>query len=405
MIVRNGVRSTLRARGRTILFTLLILLLTVALALGLGMWAYCAQTLAAMDESYASVALVEYMGENYPETDAADEYARQAAQTLDGAAVAAIDGVELWEESDQALAALSGYQRDLGAIPYEDYAVVVATNLSAMTPTQSVVTEADLSCRAIQEGELVSLYGPDGELQAQVPYYEYGVDWSIGRAGYYSLEIDEDGVRRYTLVAEEDLPEVRYVLDFTSRSTPPYQGQYYGPDLGWDTQGYMGYAAGNGQYLVYDVVYSGSITQTLYSQDGRDNILAIFEAGDTGFVPERGRRYLRHLCCHRLLRGVRYAALPGAVRGGRSRPDGQHLRELRRLLPAGQQLCPAGGQRRHRRPGVLPAGGPVFRSGPLPPGGGGGCVRRRRAHRRPAGPGAGGHGGADRAVLRRRRPL
>ena len=294
MIVRNGVRSTLRARGRTILFTLLILLLTVALALGLGMWAYCAQTLAAMDESYTSVALVEYMGEDYPETDTADEYARQAAQTLDGAAVAAIDGVELWEESDQALAALSGYQRDLGAIPYKDYAVVVATNLSPMTPTQSFVTEADLSCQAIQDGELVSLYGPDGELQAQVPYYEYGVDWSIGRAGYYSLEIDEDGVRRYTLVAEEDLPEVRYVLDFTSRSTPPYQGQYYGPDLGWDTQGYMGYAAGNGQYLVYDVVYSGSITQTLYSQDGRDNILAIFEAGDTGFVPERGRRYLLH---------------------------------------------------------------------------------------------------------------
>ena len=294
MIVRNGVRSTLRARGRTILFTLLILLLTVALTLGLGMWAYCAQTLAAMDESYTSVALVEYMGEDYPEGDAADEYARQAAQSLDGTAVAAIDGVELWEGSDQALAALSGYQRDQGVIPYEDYAVVVATNLSPMTPTQSVVTEADLSCRAIQEGELVSLYGPDGELQAQVPYYEYGMDWSIGRAGYYSLKIDEDGSRRYTLVAEEDLPEVRYVLDCISRSTPPYQGQYYGPDLGWDTQGYMGYAAGNGQYLIYDVVYSGSITQALYSQDGRDNILAIFEAGDTGFVPERGRRYLLH---------------------------------------------------------------------------------------------------------------
>lgn len=51
MILRNGVRSTLRARGRTVLFTLLIWLLTVSLALGLGMWAYCAQALAAIDES------------------------------------------------------------------------------------------------------------------------------------------------------------------------------------------------------------------------------------------------------------------------------------------------------------------------------------------------------------------
>lgn len=94
MIVRNGVRSTLRARGRTILFTLLILLLTLALDLGLGMWAYCAQTLAAMDESYTSIALVEYMGEDYPEADVADEYARQAAQALDGSAVSALGGVE-----------------------------------------------------------------------------------------------------------------------------------------------------------------------------------------------------------------------------------------------------------------------------------------------------------------------
>lgn len=294
MIIRNGIRSTLRARGRTILFTLLILLLTVSLALGLGMWAYCAQTLAAMDESYTSVALVEYMGEDYPEQDAADQYARQAAQALDGAAIAAIGGVELWEESDQALAALSGYQRDMGVIPYEDSAVVVAANLSPMSVIQSTVTEDDLSCQAVLgEGNLVYLYGPDGAVQAQVPYYEYGVDWSIDRTGYYFPEITEYGVQ-YTLVAEEDLPEVCYVLDRTSRSTPPYQGRYYGPDLGWTPSEYMGYYDGNGQYVIYTTTYSGSITQALYSQDGREGILAIFEVGDTSFVPEQGKRYLLH---------------------------------------------------------------------------------------------------------------
>ena len=109
MILRNGVRSTLRARGRTVLFTLLIWLLTVSLALGLGMWAYCAQALAAIDESYTSIALVEYMGDDYPEPDKADDQARQAAQALDGATMADIDGVTLWETSAQTLAALSGY--------------------------------------------------------------------------------------------------------------------------------------------------------------------------------------------------------------------------------------------------------------------------------------------------------
>ena len=62
MIIRNGIRSTLRARGRTALFTALILVLTLSLSLGLGMWAYCGRTLAEMDQRYTSVALLEYLG-------------------------------------------------------------------------------------------------------------------------------------------------------------------------------------------------------------------------------------------------------------------------------------------------------------------------------------------------------
>ena len=71
MILRNGIRSTLRARGRTGLFTVLLFVLTLTLTLGLGMWNYCAGTLADMDENYTSIALVEYMGEDYPEENAA----------------------------------------------------------------------------------------------------------------------------------------------------------------------------------------------------------------------------------------------------------------------------------------------------------------------------------------------
>ena len=102
MIIRNGVNSTLRARGRAALFFALILLLTLALSLGLGMWSYCSRALGLLDESYTSIAVLEYMGEDYPDADVADEYARQADQALDEDAVAALDGVELWEPADQA---------------------------------------------------------------------------------------------------------------------------------------------------------------------------------------------------------------------------------------------------------------------------------------------------------------
>lgn len=117
MIARNGVRTVLRSRGRTALFAALILILTLTLALGLGMWSYCRETLAEMDETYTSVALLEYLGQDYPDGSVADENARQAASALDDAAIAAVVGVDLWERNDRALFAMDGYLRSAGEIP------------------------------------------------------------------------------------------------------------------------------------------------------------------------------------------------------------------------------------------------------------------------------------------------
>ena len=124
MPIRNGLLSTLRARGRTALFALLILVLTVALSLGLGMWAYCGALLARMEEQYTSVALVEYMGEDYPDADAADSGSRAALELLDQEAIAATDGVELWEKTKSTLVSVSGYRNSSVVTPYSDNAVI-----------------------------------------------------------------------------------------------------------------------------------------------------------------------------------------------------------------------------------------------------------------------------------------
>ena len=123
MILRNGIRSTVRAKGRTALFTALILLVCLSLTLGVGMWAYCSGQLALLDENYLSIALVEYMGADYPDADAADDYARAALEGLDGGAIAAIPGVELWEEQDSTLAFVECFER-LGGAAFPDYAVI-----------------------------------------------------------------------------------------------------------------------------------------------------------------------------------------------------------------------------------------------------------------------------------------
>ena len=130
MILRNGIRSTFRAKGRSLLFTLLILVLTLALTLGVGTWVYSSTLLEQMDGSYISTALVEYMGQDYPDADTADSDARAAFLELDSDAIAALEGVELWESYCQTLAAVEGYDRNAGDVPYPDHGVLLCTQFT-----------------------------------------------------------------------------------------------------------------------------------------------------------------------------------------------------------------------------------------------------------------------------------
>ena len=141
MFLRNGILSTLRSRGRTLLFTLLILLLTLSLSLGLGLWSYCAQTLETMDETYTSIALLEYMGEEYPDPYAADDAARQAMEQLGD--LSQVPGVQLWETTRSTMALSQGYQRPNGTIPYEDQVVLTVFQLTPQTGKETYTLELD----------------------------------------------------------------------------------------------------------------------------------------------------------------------------------------------------------------------------------------------------------------------
>ena len=125
--IRYGIRTTLRAKGRTRLFALLIFILTLALVLGVGIWTYCEQLLTRIEDTYTSIVLAEYMGEDYPDENAADEQAREAFAALDNEAIAAIDGVTLWENPDVNMAVLPGYKGTSSNVPYSDYGVVVVS--------------------------------------------------------------------------------------------------------------------------------------------------------------------------------------------------------------------------------------------------------------------------------------
>lgn len=292
MTARYGIRSTLRARGRSMLFAILILILTLALTLGLGIYAYSSSALHNLDQNYTSIALAEYMGAAYPDQDAADSYARQASGALDAGQIAAADGVLSWESTDVTLARLEGYHRDMGTIPYEDRAVLTVTGFIPMTQTgYHLVRSSQLRCTGIQETlNEVTLYGPDGEIQGTIPLIRRDA------AGYYQLLSGEDLQEERLPIAADDLPQAYYLDAVTGRG-------YYGLDLaemGWELGAdwipALGYRTGNDQYAIYETYtygYSARVTQYLFSHSLTPSML-IIELGNMDFTPERGKTYLIH---------------------------------------------------------------------------------------------------------------
>ncbi|MBR6530555.1 MAG: ABC transporter permease [Clostridia bacterium] len=136
MILRNGILSVVRAKGRTALFAALIFFVCLSLTLGAGMWAYCEATLSDMDEAYTSIALVEYMGGDYPDEHAADPFAREALGHLQAAKIEDVSGVKLWERTDSTLANVEGYRR-VDETPFSSHAVIEFIQLGEVSVNNS----------------------------------------------------------------------------------------------------------------------------------------------------------------------------------------------------------------------------------------------------------------------------
>ena len=130
MFIRNGIKSILRERGRTALFSLLILLLTVTMILALSVQLYSAAVLGACDEAYRSIALVEYMGAEYPNENEPDTDSRAAAVALTDETVLSVPGVTAWTRGNTGFGVVEGYNRYSGTMPYRNQAVVVVNQFS-----------------------------------------------------------------------------------------------------------------------------------------------------------------------------------------------------------------------------------------------------------------------------------
>ena len=130
MIIRNGIMSILRERGRTALFSLLVVFLTVTMILSLSVLLYCNAAMDACDETYRSIALVEYMGTEYPDENEPDAAARAAAEALTDESVLGVPGVTAWTRGNTAFAFADGYQRRFDTMHYGYRAVIAVSTVS-----------------------------------------------------------------------------------------------------------------------------------------------------------------------------------------------------------------------------------------------------------------------------------
>ncbi|MBE7016623.1 MAG: hypothetical protein E7420_00495 [Ruminococcaceae bacterium] len=288
MILRNGILSTLRGRGRTALFTVLIFLMSLSLTLGAGMWAYCSAQLEMLDNSYTSIALVEYMGADYPDENAADSFARSAAVHTDSDAISAIEGVELWEKTDSGLAFIEGFERQ-GESAYSNRAVIEFIQFTELwTGAIAYIAEEELPETFYAMDSLnwtARLHTPEFDSGFVNFYgsrsgYIWQRDTSTGETIYYEPHeltgeyiIGADNYVEYVNGDEKlRVPASRFE---TSHFYDSIKGLY-----GYETQVLQGWSA-----ITNDI---------LYARDVEGAKAIIIDANGHDFIPERGRRYTLH---------------------------------------------------------------------------------------------------------------
>lgn len=303
MIVRNGIRSNLRAKGRTALFAALIVFLTLTLVLGLGVRVYCDEVLRQSDENYRSIALVEYMGAEYPDADEPDEFARAAAEEIDDAQLLSIDGVKDWSRASQSLVLVEGYTRHTGTLPYPHNAVLAAHNFLS-TAEQYRMVEVE---QPEEETYVLSVYAYHflgyevHELGKEPVFYPYFTH-EFGSEDYISYEY-ADGEERTVICSHAELPE-RYALEsgalgrYTVEVVGVGEGELH--PTGWMNReqparyDYYVLTDSFQTYRMVPVAYTAIVGRIVYASEFSGSLMVDIPIDGTDFVPEKGQSYLLH---------------------------------------------------------------------------------------------------------------
>ncbi|MBR0372986.1 MAG: hypothetical protein IJH91_00465 [Mogibacterium sp.] len=235
MLIRNGINSIIRERARTALFSLLIIFLTVTMILSISVLLYCNAVMESCDEAYRSIALIEYMGSEYPNQDEPDAAARAAAEALSDDDILAVPGVTAWTRGSTATAAAEGYERRFGKIPYGNRGVLVVSRVSQPVyqgtkldaSGKPIITEDSffyhtcflktaLYSRSVNEGIIIDIIDGSGlfEPEPGKSYVLNGSFLDVSRSARELGDYPKNGLPIFlveSFIATDELPYAEYV--------------------------------------------------------------------------------------------------------------------------------------------------------------------------------------------------
>lgn len=129
MIFRNSLKNIIRSRGKTTLFFLLLLSITIVLCLGLGIWVSINQFLAECNDNYTTIALLEYMGPEYPDEYVYDTGMNEAIDKIDFSQIENNENTILWDRSKRALGYIEGFERKDVYAPQKNSSVIIVNDI------------------------------------------------------------------------------------------------------------------------------------------------------------------------------------------------------------------------------------------------------------------------------------
>lgn len=217
MVFINSIRSIIRSRGKTALFTLLIFVLTLALALGVCVWASVEQFLADCDEYYTTIGIIEYVGTGYPDDTASDTYMADQLLSFDASSVINDEATLLWDISERSMGYIDGFWRTDTYAKDRMMSVFLVGNVfynEAENVYNATVMKSLYSLK-VKDDTVVYLDADFGSFEYGRYYLVYG-ELYFGRSPLMHLRVKEYG---NAASANEGIP-IPHVIDVTD-------GEYY----------------------------------------------------------------------------------------------------------------------------------------------------------------------------------